>query len=98
MTRDGGPSRRRDRRRHRRRRPTAPRAPSGRSGVSRGADGGDDALVPGAAAQVAGESIPDRLVAWVRMVAQERGDADDEARRAEPALQTVVVPERDLDG
>ena len=62
-----------------------------------GADGGEDALVAGAAAEVAGQRDADLVVGRVRVVAQERGRRHDEAGRAEPALQAVVVAERRLD-
>ena len=56
----------------------------------------DDALVAGAAAQVARQRLADLLVGRVRVVAQERGHRHDEARRAEAALQPVAVAERRL--
>src|SRR5262245_59845210 len=63
-------------------------------GVPRyGADGVDDPLVAGAAAEVAGEPLSDLLVSRIGVVPEEGGHGHDEARRAEPALQPVVVAE-----
>ena len=62
------------------------------------ADGGQDALVAGAAAQVAGQPLADLLVRGAGIVAQERGHRGDEAGGAESALQPVVLAERLLDG
>src|ERR671925_612842 len=60
----------------------------------RRADGLDDVLVAGAAAEVALEPAPDlRLGEPVAVRAEELDAAHDHARRAEAALERVVLPE-----
>ena len=56
--------------------------------------GGDDALVAGAAAEVAGDRDPHLLLGRIGIVAQELGQRGQHARRAEAALQAVIVAER----
>src|ERR1700761_4544160 len=51
----------------------------------------DDALITGAPAEVAGESLADLLIGGFRVVAQKRGDRRDETRCAEAALQPVAL-------
>src|SRR5690242_4423063 len=58
----------------------------------------DDPLVAGATAEVPGEPFLDLVEAGVRVVLQERLDGDDEARRAEAALQPVRLAEGLLHG
>src|SRR4029450_12126870 len=79
----------------------------GRSGVRRGvraahrcrlADGGDDVLVAGAAADVALDGVADSLVRGIRIVREQVGGGHDHARRAEAALQAVLLPEGLLQG
>lgn len=55
------------------------------------ADGIDDVLIARAATDVSGERFPDLLVAFQRVVAQKIGNRHDEARRAEAALQAVML-------
>src|SRR5262249_37356923 len=71
-----------------RRRRLALQAPSG---IKRGRD---DALVAGAAAQIAGDRDAHLLLGWVRIVAQELGQGGQHPGRAEAALQAMVVAER----
>src|SRR6185436_15205906 len=54
----------------------------------------DDGGVAGAAAEVAGDRIAHLLFGRVRVLAQEGGQRGQHARRAEPALQAVLFPER----
>jgi hypothetical protein len=61
------------------------------------ASGFEDALIAGAAAEVARQRLADLLVAGIGVVAQVGGESDDEAGRAEPALQAVAVAKRRLD-
>src|SRR5919109_1522491 len=64
----------------------------------RRADGLDDVLVAGAAAEVALEPAPDLRVGEPVAVRAEQLDAGhDHARRAEPALKRVALPERLLE-
>src|SRR3989304_4974651 len=75
---------------------------SGRSGLGGGAGphrggglagGSDDVLVAGAAADVALDGVPDRLIGGVRLAGEKVGGGHQHARRAEPALETVLLPE-----
>jgi hypothetical protein len=75
-------------------RPTGRIGPHGRCGL---ADGPEDPLIAGAAAEVAGEGFADLVVSGVRVLLEERFDRHHEAGRAEPALETVVLHERLLD-
>src|SRR3954452_6673341 len=59
---------------------------------------GNDALVAGAAAEVAGNGDPHLLLGGIGIVAQEFGERSQHAGRAETALQAVVVAERFLQG
>ena len=59
-------------------------------------DGGDDALVSGAAAEVAGQALPDLGVGGAGVLAQQSGDRHDEAGSAEAALKSVTLPKRRL--
>src|SRR5437762_5383823 len=62
------------------------------------ADGGDDVLIAGAAADVAFDRVTDLLVGGIWRSRQEVYRDHDHARRAEPALQAVVLPEGGLHG
>src|SRR5207248_2520953 len=55
--------------------------------------GFDDVLVAGAAAQVAGQRPAHVLLGRVGVLVEERLGGQHHARRAEPALQTVLLPE-----
>ncbi len=84
-------------------RAASPRAPEGGSAWScssgrRLVDGVEDLLVPGAAAEVARQRLADLVVARIRDAAQEVGRGDDEAGRAEPALDRARIGERLLHG
>src|SRR5581483_10653018 len=61
------------------------------------AHGADDVLVAGAPAEVALERVANLVVARVGVPREQVGRGDDHPRRAEPALQAVLVPERLLD-
>ena len=54
----------------------------------------DDVVVAGAAAEVALEPVADLLLGRVRVLLQQRDRRHDEARRAEAALQRVLLVER----
>src|ERR1700742_3048087 len=56
-------------------------------------DGFDDVLVAGAAAQVAGQRPAHVLLGRVGVLVEERLGGQHHARRAEAALQTVLLPE-----
>src|SRR5437016_2379149 len=56
--------------------------------------GGDDALVAGAAAQVAGDRHPHLLLGRIGIVAQELGQRDQHPGCTETALQAVIVAKR----
>src|SRR3954464_6177007 len=58
----------------------------------------DDADVPGAAADVAGQHLADAVGVAVRFFGQQRMRCGDEPRRAEAALQRVVLAEGFLQG
>src|SRR5271165_1212414 len=64
----------------------------------RAADGVDDALITGAAAQVAGQPLADLFISRVGVVLQQRRDRGDEARCAEPALESMTLPQCGLHG
>src|SRR6059036_3419349 len=66
--------------------------------AGRGPNRGDDVLVAGAAAEIALERVPDLGVARMRVLTQQVGGGHDHSRGAEPALQSVFVPERLLQG
>ena len=59
--------------------------------------GAHDVLVAGAAAQVAFQAVADLLGRGIGRVLQQFVGGEDHPRRAEPALQAVLVPERFLD-
>src|SRR3712207_769863 len=63
-----------------------------------GLDRPHDALVAGATAEVAGERLADLRFGDPPLLAQEVVGGHQEAGRAEPTLQAVVLPERLLDG
>src|SRR4029077_8195572 len=69
--------------------------PHGLGGV---ADCGDDVLVPRAAAEVALDRMSDLIVRRVGVVLKQVDRGHDHARRAEPALQPVLLPEGCLHG
>src|SRR5580698_6325452 len=56
--------------------------------------GNDDVLVAGAAAQIAGNADADVLLGRVRIVAQQLDQRGQDARRAEAALQAMIVAKR----
>src|SRR6185503_19150282 len=58
----------------------------------------DDVVIPGAAAEVALEAEADLLLGGARVLLQQRDRGHHEARRAEAALERVVLVERLLDG
>src|SRR5262245_42499093 len=60
------------------------------------ADSLDDVVIAGAPAQVALEPVPDLVLAGIRRPLAQVGRTHDHARRAEPALQAVVLVERGL--
>src|SRR5664279_3801705 len=62
------------------------------------ADRRHDVLVARAAAQVALDAVADLVVRGIRVARQLIRGRHDHARRAEAALQTVLLPERVLDG
>src|SRR5579862_8487571 len=51
----------------------------------------DDAGIAGAAAQIAGQRLAHLVFAWRRIFAQQLGERYQHARRAEAALQAVIV-------
>src|SRR5262245_36607962 len=53
----------------------------------------DDVLVAGAAAQIAGQPFTDVCLAWIRVVLEEHVRRQDHPRRAEAALEPVLIPE-----
>src|SRR5581483_7179400 len=55
--------------------------------------GADDLIVAGAAAEVAGEPVADLVLVRVRVLLQQRLRRDDEARRADTALQRRLFQE-----
>src|SRR3972149_10205846 len=61
-------------------------------------DSSDGRLVAGAAAEVALQAVPDLLVAWVRMPLEDLQPRQHHPRRAEAALQPMLLPEALLDG
>ena len=75
-----------------RRAPTRPRQLAGRL-----LDRLDDVHVAGAAAEVAADPLPDLLLVRVRVLVEQPGRLHDHARRAEAALEAVLVPERLLE-
>src|SRR2546428_4422686 len=60
-------------------------------------DGLDDIVVAGAAAEVALEPVPDLALRRARVALDELSGRHDHARRAEAALQSVLLPEAVLD-
>ena len=67
--------------------------PDGLGGMT---DGGDDVLVARAATEVALDGVPDLVVGRVRVVLEEVDRGHDHARRAEAALEAVLLPEGGL--
>jgi hypothetical protein len=63
-----------------------------------GLDGLDDVLVAGAAADVPADRPADLLVGRIGVLFDERRPDEHHARRAEPALEAVVLLEGRLDG
>jgi hypothetical protein len=61
-------------------------------------NGGNDVLIPRAAAQIAFEAVPDLLFRRIRIPAQELARRQDHSGCAEAALQAVFVPESPLHG
>src|SRR5713101_4823258 len=55
-----------------------------------------DIGIAGAAADVAGEVVTDFALRWMRILLEQLADAHDHPRRAEAALQCVVLMERSL--
>src|SRR5262249_14059423 len=78
---------------------TPARTPSARGSRRRscGADRLDDPLVARAAAEVAAQCVPDLLVARRAVAGEEIRRRQDHPRRAEAALEPVVLDERALD-
>src|SRR5688572_10994938 len=60
-------------------------------------DGLDDVVIPGAAAEVAFQLMPDLLFGGVRRAVEDLPGGEDHARCAEATLQTVLLPEALLD-
>src|SRR3990170_8349197 len=58
-----------------------------------GADGGNDVLVPGAPAEVALDGVPDLVIGRIGVALEQVDRGHDHARRAEPALEAVLLPE-----
>ena len=58
----------------------------------------DDVHVAGAAAEVPADGPPDVVVRGIGVVLQQRGGSQHHSRRAEPALQAVLLAEGLLDG
>src|SRR4029453_7024490 len=58
----------------------------------------DDVHVARATAEVAADPLADLFLVGVRVLLQKPGGLHDHARRAEPALESVLVPERLLEG
>src|SRR5215204_6265731 len=56
----------------------------------------DDVLVAGAAAEIAFDGVADLVVGGIRVLRQQVDGGHDHAGRAEPALETVLLPERGL--
>ena len=76
--------------------PPQPAAPA--RTVARGrTDRGDDVLVAGAATEVALDRVPDLVVGRIRRARQQVGRRHDHPRRAEAALEAVVLPEGGLE-
>src|SRR5712692_8906818 len=69
-------------------------APGRATGESHGRD---DVLVTSAAAQIPGERLADLALVRIGMVAQERDERHEDARRAEAALQPMGLAERRLE-
>src|SRR5690242_17398754 len=65
--------------------------------VGRPADGGDDVLVTGTAADRAGDSRADLLIGWIRIRVEQRTTRHQHPGGAEAALQGVQLVESLLD-
>src|SRR5437667_5286962 len=61
------------------------------------ADGGDDVLVAGTAAEVALDGVADLVVGRIGVARQKVGGGHDHARRTEAALEAMLLPERGLE-
>src|SRR5579859_989561 len=61
-------------------------------------NGFDDVDIPGAAAQIAGDTAPDLCFGRTRIGGQQRLRTEQHARRTEPALQAVLLEEPFLQG
>src|SRR5262249_61978218 len=59
-------------------------------------NGVDDVLVAGAATEITGEALPDLTLRRRRRVLEQRHRRHDHPRRAEAALQAVLLPEPPL--
>src|SRR5690242_6265744 len=70
------------------------RAPLGFHALGRVEHGRDDALVSGAAAEIARDGDADVVIGRIGVVAQELDQCRQHARRAEAALKAVVLAER----
>src|SRR6266550_5668086 len=70
---------------------------AGSHGPRRLADGAHDVVVARAAADVALKGVADLVVARFGVAGEKVGGDHDHARRAEPALEAVLLPERGLD-
>src|SRR5213596_1800061 len=68
----------------------------GGGGATGESHGRDDVLVTGAAAQIPGQRLADLALVRIGMLAQERHERHEDARRAEAALQPVSLAERGL--
>src|SRR5687767_3825534 len=62
------------------------------------ADRRDDVLVAGAAADVPFDGVADLVVGRVVVAGEQVGGGHDHPRRAEAALEAVLLPERGLEG
>src|SRR5213596_75823 len=69
----------------------------GGGGATGESHGRDDVLVTGAAAQIPGQRLADLALVRIGMLAQERHERHEDARRAEAALQPVGLAERGLE-
>ena len=58
------------------------------------ADGVDDVLIAGAAAEISLQRVPDLLLGGVGVLREQIDRGEDHAGRAEAALQPVLLPER----
>src|SRR5450755_2806258 len=61
-------------------------------------DRGDNVLIPGTAAEIARDPVPDLGFGWLGIMREQRAGREHHARRAESALQPVLFPESLLHG